>query len=232
MQERRLVNDTGMTRFFTRVYSTMGAGMGVTALVTYLLGTVFQTQFFNFIGTNRFVYYIFLFLPLILSFMISGRRGRENAGYATGMFMALAASYGVTFAVIMSMFSGTTVAMAFITTGIVFLVMSLVGRFGNRDLSRAGSIAFTFFIGVFLMSIVNIFLHSGTMTMILSYAILIIFIVMTAWDTQNLKKMYVSMGGESAATNSLAVQGALMLYLDFLNLFIAILQIFGVSDRN
>jgi FtsH-binding integral membrane protein len=82
MQERRVVNDTGLSTFFAKVYSTMGGGLLITALISYLLGNVFQVQYGNFIASNRILYIVATFLPLILMFMISGRRGQESPAYA------------------------------------------------------------------------------------------------------------------------------------------------------
>ncbi|KRM72889.1 Bax inhibitor-1 family protein [Lacticaseibacillus brantae] len=235
MQEQpRVVNeDAGLISFFGRVYTHMGLGLGLTALVSYLLGFVFKTQYLNFLGQNRWAQWVFLLLPFAMVLGISGRRAQRSSAFAATMFYALSAAYGLTFSLILQFYSAANIAVAFATTAVVFIVMSMVGRFGKRDLSKAGSIASAALIGIIIMSIVNIFMHSGPIQMLISYGILIVFIILTAWDTQNLKKLYYQVGDSGALNmNSIAVQGALMLYLDFINLFMSILQIFGGSNKD
>ncbi|MDE3282661.1 Bax inhibitor-1/YccA family protein [Lacticaseibacillus casei] len=235
MQERRVVNEAGLTQFFSRIYTLMGSGLVVTALVSYLLGVTFKTDYTNFVGAYPIVFWIMLALPLILSFFVTGRRAQASAGYATLMFYLMSASFGFTFAMVAMVARTSNMAVALATTAVVFLVMSMVGHFGKRDLSKAGNIAFVALFGVIIMSLVNMFMGSNGLQMLISYAILIIFIVLTAWDTQRLKNLYLTTGSDGQAAiseNSLAVVGALMLYLDFLNLFTAILQILGVGNNN
>ena len=235
-EERRVVNDSGMTRFFNKVYSTMGLGLLVTAVISYLLGTVFLPQYVGFISAHPIMFYVLIFLPFILSFGVSSRRAQANSAYARLMFYLISASYGVTFTVILMSYRQSIVAISFLTTAVIFLTMSIVGRTTHKDLSRAGSMAFTALIGVIVLSLINMFLGSTGLMYLISYAILIIFIVMTAFDTQKLKQIYLtadSRGGYTINTNSLAVQGALALYLDFLNIFLVLLQLFGgSSNRN
>ncbi|WLV76889.1 Bax inhibitor-1/YccA family protein [Lacticaseibacillus parahuelsenbergensis] len=235
MQERRVVNEAGLTQFFSRIYTLMGSGLIVTALVSYLLGVTFKTDYVNFVSGHQIVFWIMLALPLILSFFVTGRRAQASPGYATLMFYLMSASFGFTFASVAMVARTSNLAVALATTAVVFLVMSMVGHFGKRDLSKAGNIAIVALVGVILMSLVNMFMGSGGIQMLISYAVLIIFIVLTAWDTQRLKNLYLTTGSDGQAAiseNSLAVVGALMLYLDFLNLFTAILQILGVGNNN
>lgn len=235
MQERRVVNEAGLTQFFSRIYTLMGSGLVVTALVSYLLGVTFKTDYVNFVSGHQIVFWIMLALPLILSFFVTGRRAQASPGYATLMFYLMSASFGFTFASVAMVAQTSNLAVALATTAVVFLVMSMVGHFGKRDLSKAGNIAFVALFGVIIMSLVNMFMGSNGLQMLISYAILIIFIVLTAWDTQRLKNLYLTAGSDGQAAiseNSLAVVGALMLYLDFLNLFTAILQILGVGNNN
>ncbi|WNX02369.1 Bax inhibitor-1/YccA family protein [Lacticaseibacillus rhamnosus] len=235
MQERRVVNEAGLTQFFSRIYTLMGSGLVVTALVSYLLGVTLKNDYINFVGAHPIIFWIMTALPLILSFFVTGRRAQASPGYATLMFYLMSASFGFTFASVAMVAKTSNLAVALATTAVVFLVMSMVGHFGKRDLSKAGSIAMSALFGVIIMMFVNMFIGSSGMQMLISYAILIIFIVLTAWDTQRLKNLYLTAGSDGQAaisTSSLAVVGALMLYLDFLNLFTAILQILGVGDNN
>ncbi|MCI1894865.1 MAG: Bax inhibitor-1/YccA family protein [Lactobacillus sp.] len=233
MQERRVVNDTGLVGFFNRVYSVMGSGLLLTAAISYLLGTVFYNQYANFVANHTFMFYILLFLPLFLSMGVNSRRAQANAGYAGLMFYLISACYGTTFTVILIQYQSSIVAISFLTTAVIFLTMSVVGRITKQDLSRAGVIATSALIGVILLSVINFFMQSSGLQLILSYAILVIFIVLTAFDTQKLKTIYMSAnqeGGYVVNTNTLAIQGALALYLDFLNIFLVVLRLFGGSS--
>lgn len=233
MQERRVVNDTSLAGFFNRVYSVMGSGLLLTAAISYLLGTVFYNQYANFVANHTFMFYILLFLPLFLSMGVNSRRAQANAGYAGLMFYLISACYGTTFTVILIQYQSSIVAISFLTTAVIFLTMSVVGRVTKQDLSRAGVIATSALIGVILLSVINFFMQSSGLQLILSYAILVIFIVLTAFDTQKLKTIYMSAnqeGGYVVNTNTLAIQGALALYLDFLNIFLVVLRLFGGSS--
>ncbi|WP_125702903.1 Bax inhibitor-1/YccA family protein [Lacticaseibacillus daqingensis] len=236
MEERRVVNETGLADFFNRVYAQVGLGIGVTGLISYLLGNVFAAQYTAFIRQNNIVFYAMTLLPLILSFVINNKKARTNAGYASIIYLMITASFGFTYASLFLIYPIGNLTAALFTTAVVFITMSVVGRTTKQDLSRAGAIAYTAIWGVILMTLVNLFLlHSSGMQLLMSYAILVIFIILTAWDNQALKRMYLTAdasGQASYSLNALAVQGALRLYLDFLNLFLAIVQIFGGSDRN
>ncbi|WP_225047010.1 Bax inhibitor-1 family protein [Lacticaseibacillus kribbianus] len=236
MEERRVVNETGVASFFNRVYATVGLGIAVTGAISYLLGNVFQAQYLSLIGQHPVMFYVLMALPLILSFVINNRAARSNVGYATVVYLLITASFGFTYASIWMVYPSANITAALFTTAIVFISMSVFGRVTNRDLSRPGAIAGTALWGVILMSLANIFfMHSSGMSLLIAYAILIIFIILTAWDNQAIKRLYLTAdaGGQLGySIGALAVQGALMLYLDFLNLFLAILQIFGGSDRN
>lgn len=233
MQERRSVSEAGIGRFYGRLYGVMGLGLVVTSIVTYLLGVVFQTQYLTLISNNRAFYWIMLFLPIVFMFLASSMKSVQNPARATVMFLLMAASEGTTLSVFMLMFKATTVVAALLVTAVIFGTMALVGIYGKKDLSRAGSIAMMFLIGAVVMSFLNFFMHSTGMAMILNYVILGVFIILVAYDNQRLKQMYAYAEAEGdVAISSLAVQGAIMLYLDFLNLFLTILQIFGIGDNN
>ncbi|WP_155286555.1 Bax inhibitor-1/YccA family protein [Lacticaseibacillus zhaodongensis] len=233
MQERRSVSQSGISQFFGRVYGNMGVGLLITAAITYLLGYVFHDQYVNFISSNPVFYWVMLLLPFVFIIFGSGARAYANPGRARLMFFGLAASEGTTMAVIMAQFSGTSVVAALVVTGVIFGTMSLVGIYGNKDLSRAGSIATTALVGALVMTVLNFLIHSSGLAMLINYAILAIFIVLVAYDNQTLKRFYAQAEAQGdTAISALAIQGALMLYLDFLNLFITILQIFGVGNDN
>ncbi|MCX2455385.1 Bax inhibitor-1/YccA family protein [Lacticaseibacillus nasuensis] len=234
MQERRVVNEVGVASWFNRVYAVVGGGIAITGLISALLGNVYREQYVNFIGSHQIMFYVMTFLPLILSFFIYGKRARANAAYASVMFVLISAAFGFTYASLWLIYPAANITAALFTTAVVFISMSVVGRTTKTDLSRAGGIAYTALWGIILMSLVNFFIGSSGMSLLISYAVLIVFIILTAWDNQSLKRMYMQASGGQldVSMNSLAIMGALQLYLDFLNLFLAILQIFGGNDNN
>ncbi|WP_127850129.1 Bax inhibitor-1/YccA family protein [Lacticaseibacillus hulanensis] len=233
MQERRAVNETGVAQFFGKVYGTMGIGILVTAAVTYVLGYVFQAQYFAILQSNALLRFVFTLLPFAFLLMGSSRKALANPGRAMVMFIGLAASEGFMLASVMWWFKGTTVVAALLVTAVIFGTMALVGVYGKKDISRAGGIATMLLYGAILMSFVNIFMGSAGFAMVLNYIILGVFIVLVAYDSQRLRNFYASAEAQGdVAVSSLAIQGAVMLYLDFLNLFITILQIFGVGSDN
>lgn len=233
MQERREVNETGVAQFFGKVYGMMGLGVIVTAIVTFMLGYVFRDSYFALLAANPIIKFIMTFLPFIFLFAGMGRKAIQNPGRAMLMFLGLAASEGTMLASVMYYFNGATVVSALVVTAIVFGTMAAVGVFGKKDLSRAGGIATMLLFGALLMTFVNFFIGSAGMAMLLNYVIVGVFIVLVAYDSQRLRNFYAyaAASGE-VAINSLAIQGAVMLYLDFLNLFITILQIFGVGGSS
>ncbi|MFD1431961.1 Bax inhibitor-1/YccA family protein [Lacticaseibacillus yichunensis] len=236
MDERRVVNDdAGVASFFSKVYTKMGLGLGLTGLLSYLLAVPFQQQYLTFIGQHQILAWIFLFLPFIMTFMVSGRRAQQNTSFGNLMFYLFSASFAFQISLVLMVYPTINIFAAFVVTAVIFVSMSLVGRFGHKDLSKAGSIAYTALWGVIVMSLVNMFIASSGLQWLINYAILAIFIVMTAFDTQKLKQVYLTAGGTGdglIAENALVTQGALMLYLDFLNLFLVILRIFGGVSRD
>ena len=233
MQERRSVTESGISGFFGRVYGNMALGLLTTAVVTGLLMTVFKQAYLSLIGSNQIMLWVFMFLPLVFVILASSGNSVANPGRARLMFLLMSASEGTTMALIMLMTSTNTAVAALLVTAVIFGTMSMVGIFGKRDLSRAGSIAMTALYGVIAISILNFFMHSTGVAVLINYVILGIFIILVAADNQRLKQFYASAEAQGdVAVSSLAVQGAIMLYLDFLNLFLTIIQIFGIGNNN
>lgn len=232
MQENQYSKDQGLSAFFSRVYGYMTLGVGITAIIAYLLGTVYQRQWIGFIQSHTILFYVILFIPFLLVWGIS-RDTYRNPGRGMILFLVLSALYGFQFSLIVLFYSAANIAVAFVTSAVVFAGMSFYGRVTKNNLTRWGQIAFVGLIGVIIASLINFFLHSSVVSYILSYAILIIFIVMTASDNQNLERNYYRYGATGQVpVAGLAVQGALSLYLDFINIFIAILEIFGYGGNN
>jgi FtsH-binding integral membrane protein len=230
-QARREVgNEAGLTRFMTRMYANMTLAVLVSALSSFLTLTVFREQIFGYMSQHSGMIWIILIIPIALSFGISFRATR-NPVASFLMLMAMAVIYGVEFALICAAFTGTSITAAFLSASAVFLTMTIYGGVTKRDLSKFGAHATAALVALIIASVINMFIQSSAITYIFSYIAVIIFTVLTAWDTQNMKRIYLQYGNQ-VSVGGLAVMGALQLYLDFVNLFISLLQIFGMSSRD
>lgn len=228
---RRVVTDAaGLNSFLTRMYGNMTLAVLVSAFSAYLTMGVFRSAVFGFFSAHPGMVWVILLLPIALSMGVSFSATRNPVG-AFIMLMLTAIIYGVEFAIIAGVYSGASIASAFVSSAAVFVTMALYGTITKRDLSKFGAHAMAALIALMIAYLINMFLQSPAIAYIFSFIAVIIFTVLTAWDAQKMKQIYINYGGE-VSTNGLAVLGALQLYLDFVNLFISLLQIFGMGDRN
>ena len=228
---RRVVTDAaGLNSFLTRMYGNMVLAVLVSAFSAYLTMNTFRTQVFGYFSAHTAMTWIILLLPIALSMGISFSATRNPAG-AFIMLMLISIIYGVEFALIAGVYTGASIASAFVSSAAVFAVMAIYGTVTKRDLTKFGSHATAALIALIIAYIINMFLQSPAISYIFSFIAVIIFTVLTGWDAQKMKQIYVNYGDQVSVTG-LAILGALQLYLDFVNLFISLLQIFGMSDRN
>ncbi len=197
------------------VYGWMAAGLGLTALVS--IAVVSNHALATMVFGSRMVFFGLVIAELALVFAISGFAVRMGTATAAPLFLLYSALNGVTLSGIFLIYTGQSIATAFLTTAGTFAVMSVYGLTTRRDLTSLGSFCFMGLVGIVIASIVNIFLHSGMVQFMVSGIGVIVFIGLTAYDTQKLKGVR---GGA-------AVAGALALYLDFVNLFLMMLRLFG-----
>lgn len=230
-EPRREVNvRAGLNAFLGRMYGYMSLSVLVSAFVAYLTMVPFRAAVMGFTAAHTGMVWLILLLPIALSMGISFSATRNPVGSFV-MLMVVAIIYGFEFSLISMAYTTANIAAAFLSSSVVFITMALMGTFTRRDLSRAGSHAFAALIALMIAYIINMFLRSAAITYVFSFVAVIIFTVLTAWDAQKMKAIYVNYGSETSI-GGLAVLGALQLYLDFINLFISFLQIFGMSDRN
>lgn len=228
---RRVVADqAGLNSFLTKMYGNMTLAVLVSALSAYLTMNVFATQVLGYFQQHQGMVWLILLLPIALSMGISFSATRNPVGGFI-MLMLVAIIYGVEFALIARAFTAANITAAFISSAAVFATMALYGTVTKRDLSKFGAHAMAALVALIIASIINIFLKSPAITYIFSYIAVIIFVVLTAWDAQKMKQIYLNYSNENSVMG-LAIVGALQLYLDFVNLFISFLQIFGMSDRD
>ena len=208
------------------VYQWMAMGLGLTALVAYFVAsspTLIQAIF-----GNPLLFWGLIIGELLLVVGISGGITRLSAQTATGLFILYSALNGITLSAILLIYTATSIASTFVVCAGMFGAMSIYGLTTRKDLTSWGSFFFMGLVGIILASIVNIFLKSPTINFVVSAIGVIVFVGLTAYDTQKLKVM-----GETAPLDdSLAIRrgtilGALTLYLDFINLFLMLLRFLG-----
>jgi uncharacterized protein len=209
--------------FMASVYRWMALGLGLTAGVAWFVAGSAEIQ--GMIFGNRAVFWVLVAAQFGLVVTISAAVNRLSAAVAGLLFVAYSALMGVTLSSILLVYTGNSIASAFLVTAGTFGAMSVYGTVTKRDLSTWRTFLFMGLIGIVLASIVNIFLKSGATQFVISAAGVLVFTGLTAYDTQRLGRYAASSGGEMAA--AMPVNGALMLYLDFINLFLMLLNFFG-----
>jgi len=205
-----------------QVYNFMAAGLGVTGLVAY--GAVATGLYQQIAGTP--LIWLIMLAPLGAVLFLSFRIEQMSAGAAQATFWTYAALMGLSLAGIFLLFTGTSIARVFFITAGTFAAMSLYGYTTQRDLSQFSSFLFMGLIGIVLASLVNIFIGSSALQFAISVIGVIVFTGLTAWDTQRVKEIYLETDPRELLTKK-ALMGALALYLDFINLFVMLLQLVG-----
>jgi hypothetical protein len=208
-------------RFMASVYRWMTLGLGLTALVAYAVAS--SEEALQLVVGNRLVFLGLVLAELGLVIALSAAAARLSSAVAGGMFLVYSALNGATLSVVLLVYTGASISLAFVCTAGTFGAMSLYGTVTRKDLSSWGSFLFMGLIGVVIASLVNLFLQSSLVTFVVSCMSVVVFTGLTAYDTQKLRA-FARAGG---ATGSMAVNGALALYLDFINIFLALLRLFG-----
>lgn len=209
-----------LSTFMQRVYFWMTLGLGLTGFAAFI--TLLNVEFLKFLMRGGM--WIFFIAELGLVFWLSASIQRISAQAATTGFLIYSALNGVTLSGIFLVYTAASVSSTFFITAAMFAGVSLYGWVTKQDLSSVGSFCAMALWGVIIASIVNIFFNAPAFYWILSYVGVAVFIGLTAWDTQKLKAIHQSMPDAPA---QLAIYGALTLYLDFINMFLFLLRIFG-----
>ena len=222
------------------VYNYMTLGLGVTGLVAYgafAFGTV-QTETGRLALTDfgHAIYvsplrWLIVLAPLAVVFYISARINSMSVASARNAFLVFAALIGLSMSALLVVYTGASIGRAFFATAAAFASLSLYGYTTQRDLSAMGSFMMMGVIGLIIASLLNLFLQSTGLQWALSVLCVIIFAGLTAWDTQSIKQMYYA-GDSYEMMHKKSIHGALRLYLDFINMFQAILMLTGSSRNN
>lgn len=208
-----------------KVYVWMTLALVITGMTAYYVAT--NEELLITILTNRPVFWGLIIAELALVMGISAAINRLSLLVATLMFVIYSIINGATMSIIFLTYTAESIATVFFITAGTFGAMALIGYTTKKDLSSIGRILFMALIGLVIATVVNIFLKSPGMTMILSYLGVIIFVGLTAWDSQKIKNMLILAPDVDEATQKIALLGSLTLYLDFVNLFLYLLRIFG-----
>jgi len=205
-----------------RVYGHMSMAVIVSMIVSYFVGSSPELLQFFFTGAMK---WIVIFSPLVAILAFAFASQHFNKGQLQLFLYAFAALMGLSFATIFAVFTMGSIVSAFMSAGVLFAVMSGYGYFTKQSLDSMGKFMFVGLIAIIIASIINIFIGSTVMQMVISAIAIIVFLGLTAYDTQKIREM-VSVEGDTGREE---VMGALTLYMDFINLFINLLQLFGIK---
>lgn len=216
--------------FIRSVYNWMAIGLGLTGFVAYYVANTESLR--QLIFGNQILFFGLIIAELGLVIAISARIQKMQASTATALFVLYSALNGATLSLIFLIYTASSITSTFFICAGTFVACSIYGWTTKRDLTSVGGFMAMGLIGIIIASVVNIFLRSPAMYMIISYIGVIVFVGLTAYDTQHLKNMAMTQpdGLEAGVVRKGAILGALKLYLDFINLFLMLLRIFGSRD--
>lgn len=217
--------DAGLRSFMLKVYNYMAIALGVSGGVAYFAST--SETLMNAIYGNQILSWVVMLAPLGMVLYLSFRINKMSFKAAQTTFWAYSAIMGLSLSYIFLIYTGASIAKTFFIAASMFGAMSLYGYTTKRDLTAMGSFLIMGVIGLVIAMVVNLFVQSGMMSMIISGLAVIIFTGLVAYDTQKLKTIYYQVAGNTEAAGKAAVMGALNLYLDFINLFIHLLRFMG-----
>ncbi len=222
-QSQSTTIDQGLRDYMMKVYNYMTSGLAISGLVAWgfsqsptLMGAIYGTA----------LQWVVMLAPLGFIFFLGARLQKMSLSAAQMTFWAFAAVMGISLSYIFIVFTGVSIVRVFLITSCTFAAMSIYGYTTKRDLTKFGAFLMMGLIGIIIASIVNLFLQSSAMQFVISCVGVLVFVGLTAYDTQRIKSTYYQVAGTAFAGKA-AIMGALTLYLDFINLFIMLMQLFG-----
>lgn len=215
----------GLGLFTARVYKWMFSGLLLTAAAAFL--TTSSPALMSVIFGNFIIFILLAVAEFALVIFLSARITRLQYGTAVSLFLLYSLLNGIMLSVILLVYTSSSVAYTFGITSVTFGVMSIYGYITKTDLTRIGNMLFMGLIGLIVLSIVNMFVHATALEWVISILGIFVFLGLTAYDTQKIKQYYYSTADNFELARKVAVMGALRLYLDFINLFLSLLRIFG-----
>jgi uncharacterized protein len=219
--------------FLAQVFSYMALALVVSGVMAWWFGSDMTklAYLINFeTGSHTILGWVVMFAPLGLVFLMGGMVEKMSGTALLVTFIAFATIMGISLSYIFLIYSIGSITNVFFITAGVFGIMAVAGYTTRTDLTKLGSLLFIGLIGIVLASLVNLFLKSDTMSYVVSIISVVVFTGLTAYDVQKLKRMGEVVASGTEAAQKMALMGALSLYLDFINLFLALLRLFGRKD--
>jgi uncharacterized protein len=215
----------GLGTYTSKVFGWMFFGLAATAVTAFFVAGSDNLAYS--IASNLFLFYGLIIAEFALVIILSRRIMKINYGTAVLLFLTYSVLNGAVLSVILLVFTLSSIAYTFAVTAVAFGAMSIYGYITKTDLTRVGNILFMGLIGLIVLSIVNMFIQATALGWIISLLGLFVFLGLTAYDTQKIKEYYYRTEGNFEMARKSAIMGALRLYLDFINLFLMLLRIFG-----
>lgn len=211
-----------------KVYTWMALALAITGVTAY--GVAISPNLINLIFGSKMVFFGLIIAELAMVMILTARLNKLSLTSATMMFIGYSVLNGVTLSSIFLVYTMSSIASTFFICAATFGVMSAYGAMTKTDLSSMGKLLFMGLIGLIIATLVNVFVGNSMLDLIISYVGVLVFVGLTAWDTQKIKMMLADADYMDESTQKLALIGALSLYLDFVNLFLYLLRIFGKRD--
>ncbi|EMG32004.1 Bax inhibitor-1/YccA family protein [Streptococcus oralis] len=227
MNQTIIQERSGLNQFYAKVYAFVGLGIGLSALVSALMLTVFQSQLIYFLIHGRLWLMVATFAELALVFVASSMAAK-NSPAALPVFLVYSVLNGFTLSFVVAFYTPGTVLSAFVSSALLFFVMAVIGIFTKKDLGGMGRALMAALVGLIIAMVVNLFLANSFFDYMISIAMVLVFSGLIAWDNQKIRYVYEQSRGQVAT--GWIVSMALSIYLDFINLFLSILRIFGRND--
>lgn len=227
IREKEQMASLAFPALMRKVYVWMALALVITGFTAY--GVASSPAIITAIMSNRLIFFGLLIAEFALVWSVSARINRMSLTTATLLFVLYSVLNGAMLSVLFLAYTMESITSVFFITAGTFAAMAAIGYFTKADLSSLGKILFMALIGIIIASVVNIFLHSSALYMIVSYVGVLVFVGLTAYDTQKIKQMLMMADDMNEEAQKIALLGSLTLYLDFINLFIYLLRILGNS---
>ena len=227
MNQTIIQERSGLNQFYAKVYAFVGLGIGLSALVSALMLTAFQSQLVYFLMHGRLWLMVATFAELALVFVASSMAAK-NSPAALPVFLVYSVLNGFTLSFVVAFYTPGTVLSAFVSSALLFFIMAVIGIFTKKDLGGMGRALMATLVGLIIAMVVNLFLANSFFDYMISIAMVLVFSGLIAWDNQKIRYVYEQSRGQVAT--GWVISMALSIYLDFINLFLSILRIFGRND--
>lgn len=226
-------NENGFKNYLTKAFSTVAIGVAISALLAFLTNKFLPVLLMRSPGLYMALVFGPIIIELFIAFYFSLNLMKMSKSTAWGCYIVYSITTGISFSSIVSSYSTGSVTLAFVSTAIMFACMAFIGHTSRLDYTKSYSLLLPALIAGSVVTLLNVFLfHSAWINMVIVYIGLVLFLVITAADVQKLKAMYYTSQNDSELSEKLMIMGAFQLYLDFANLFLRILQIFGRRNND